>query len=167
MYDSMELIKMDIFDKLCEYLQIRQIGYTVIEHPTEGVTDKISAIRGNKLSEALKAMLLEIKVSSGISYVLAVVTGDMKVDFAKIKALYQAKASLASIDIVQQVTGCQIGAVPPLDVFPHHVTVIIDSNVLQQTQVFFNAGRLDRSISMLGSDYCSLSDITIHDISKE
>lgn len=65
---------MTTFDKITRLLDSRAVSFEVIEHPAEGRSDAISKIRGNKLSQAAKAMVLQVTGSTpDIRYVLAIV----------------------------------------------------------------------------------------------
>lgn len=73
---------MTTFDKITRLLDSRAVSFEVIEHPAEGRSDAISKIRGNKLSQAAKAMVLQVTGSTpDIRYVLAIIPGDCKVNF--------------------------------------------------------------------------------------
>ncbi|WP_273746504.1 hypothetical protein [Morganella morganii] len=86
---------MTTFDKITRLLDSRGVSFEVIEHPAEGRSDAISKIRGNKLSQAAKAMVLQVTGSTPeIRYVLAIVPGDCKVNFKHIVKLAGGKKSL-------------------------------------------------------------------------
>ena len=148
---------MTTFDKIVDLLHSHQVSFDVIEHPAEGRSEVISAIRGNKLSQAAKAMVLEVTISSQDPvYVLAIVPGDCKVNFKNVARLAGGKkSSFASPEKAQALTGCQMGAVPPFS-FSDALTLYVDKRLTGAGRVYFNAGELVRSMSLAADDYFSV-----------
>ena len=56
---------MTTFAKITELLDGHDAEYRVVEHEAIGQTDAISALRGNALSQAAKAMVLEVAMPDG------------------------------------------------------------------------------------------------------
>ncbi|WP_188804346.1 YbaK/EbsC family protein [Sporolactobacillus putidus] len=56
-----------------------------------------------------------------------------------------------------------MGSVPPFS-FHEALQVIVDSHLKENTEVFFNAGRLDRSIMLNGEEYFELLHPIIEEI---
>ncbi|MBS9584331.1 YbaK/EbsC family protein [Morganella morganii] len=148
---------MTTFDKITRLLDSRAVSFEVIEHPAEGRSDAISKIRGNKLSQAAKAMVLQVTGSTpDIRYVLAIVPGDCKVNFKNAAKLAGGKkASFAAPETAQTLTGCPMGAVPPFS-FNDELTLYVDKRLTGAGRVFFNAGELVRSVSLAADDYFSV-----------
>jgi Ala-tRNA(Pro) deacylase len=141
-----------------------------MEHAPEGRTDLASLIRGHPLRDAAKSMLVEVEGTAapdGREYVLAVVPGDRRVDFAAIKHLRGGrKARLAPADLATELTGCTMGAVPPFAFHPK-VSVLACEHLKASTAIVFNAGRLDCSISLCPRSYFGLNHAQAARISKE
>jgi Ala-tRNA(Pro) deacylase len=149
-------------------LDEHQAPYRIIDHQPEGRTDLASAIRGNKLEDAAKAMVLVAKKGKRSSeYILAVVRGDSRLNFDAIR--YMANASyvgLASKEKAEELTGCVMGAVPPFT-FDPELKLVVDRRLLQREQIVFNACRLDRSIFLPVSSYVAIAKPAVADIAKE
>ncbi len=63
------------------------------------------------------------------------------------------KAALASHELARELTGCEIGAIPPFS-FNSELHLIIDPTLRQRhDEIVFNAGRRDASIIMRTDDY--------------
>lgn len=153
---------MEIYTKLVTLLSINGINFQEYQHPPEGRTDIISKIRGNRIDQAAKAMVLKLQYSEKTSYALAVVTGDCKINLKAVaKYLGAKKASFSSPEVVEFLTGCQIGAVPPF-ALKEDIQLLVDDRVCNVGKLFFNAGVLDKSLSISVDDYFSL----IGDIDK-
>jgi Ala-tRNA(Pro) deacylase len=132
--------------------------YGVIEHEPEGRTDVIAKIRGNRIEQSIKSIVMQVRQSRKENvYCLANVPGDCRIDFDEVKAHYHAdSAAFASRDKAQELTGCVIGAIPPFS-FHDQLQVLADPLIQQNEEVVFNAGRLDRSIFMKMEDYIRIA----------
>jgi Ala-tRNA(Pro) deacylase len=137
------------FERVCALLDAAGGRYRLIEHEPEGRSERISVIRGNRPEQAAKAMVLDVRGGGGgRRHVLAILPGSRKLDFAAVAEQYGArKCGFASPETAQAITGCMMGAVPP---FALHDTlsVIADEALLSNQTLFFNAGRLDRSMEL-------------------
>ena len=77
-----------------------------------------------------------------------------KIDFKAVGEAFDSnkKAKFAAPDEAKRMTGCDMGAVPPFaigDSFP----VVVDPDLLVHDTLFFNAGRLDRSLELNTKDW--------------
>lgn len=144
----------DVFDRIVALLIEAKARFRVIEHEAEGRSEKISVIRGNRPDQAAKAMVLDVRGGGGgRRHVLAILPGSRKLDFAAVAALFEArKCGFASPDTAQELTGCVMGAVPPFALNPA-LAVVVDQDLLANDTLFFNAGRLDRSMELDTGDW--------------
>jgi Ala-tRNA(Pro) deacylase len=143
-----------IFDRIVDLLTREKATFRVIEHAPEGRSDKISVIRGNKPDQAAKAMVLDVRGGgSGRRHVLAILPGSRKLDFDAVAHHFGArKCGFASPETARQITGCTMGSVPPFS-FDAALAVLVDPDLLAHTTIFFNAGRLDRSMELDTQDW--------------
>jgi len=148
----------DIHEKLCALLDKEGAVYRVIEHEPEGRTEVIAKIRGNRIEQSVKSMTLQVRLTRKENiYCLANVPGDCRIDFDGVKNYFHAdSAAFASRDKAQALTGCVIGAIPPFS-FNDQLQVLVDPLVLENEEIVFNAGRLDRSIMMRLDDYVRIA----------
>lgn len=148
----------DIHAQLCALLDQEGASYRVIEHVAEGRTELIAQIRGNRIEQSVKSMTLQVRLNRKENiYCLANVPGDCRVDFDGVKKYFNADSvAFASRDKAQALTGCVIGAIPPFS-FNEQLQVLADPLVLENEEVVFNAGRLDRSIFMRLDDYVRIA----------
>jgi Ala-tRNA(Pro) deacylase len=139
----------DVFDRLVALLTEAKAEFRVIEHEAEGRSGKISAIRGNRPEQAAKAMVLDLRGGGGgRRHALAVLPGNRKLDFNAVASLFEArKCGFASPDTAQALTGCAMGAVPPF-VLTSDLAIVVEEDLLANGTLFFNAGRLDRSMEL-------------------
>ena len=148
----------DVFDQIVALLSGAKANFRVIEHEAEGRSEKISVIRGNRPEQAAKAMVLDVRGGGGgRRNVLAILPGNRKLDFAAVARLFESrKCGFASPESAQQLTGCAMGAVPPFALNPE-LAVVVDETLLTNQTLFFNAGRLDRSMELDTRDWIAVA----------
>ena len=148
----------DIHQRLCDLLDQEGAKYRVIEHEPEGRTEVIARIRGNRIEQSIKSIVVQVRLNRKENrYCLANVPGDCRIDFSGIKAHLQADSvAFASRERAQELTGCILGAIPPFS-FSDQLQVLADPLIQQNEDVVFNAGRLDRSIFMKLDDYIRIA----------
>ncbi|WKZ46728.1 MAG: YbaK/EbsC family protein [Anaerolineales bacterium] len=148
----------DIHEQLCALLDKEGATYRVIEHDPEGRTEFIAKIRGNRIEQSIKSIVVQVRVSKKENiYCLANVPGDCRVDLDGIKRHFDAKGvGMAPREKAEALTGCVIGAIPPFT-FCDQLPLLVDPLVQENAEVVFNAGRLDRSIFMNLDDYIRIA----------
>jgi len=153
-----ETFASEVFDRLVALLTDAKARFRVIEHAAEGRSEAISAIRGNRPDQAAKAMVLDMRGGGGgRRHVLAILPGSRKLDFAAVAALFEArKCGFASPETAQALTGCVMGAVPPF-ALDAALTLVVDEDLLANETLFFNAGRLDRSMELDSKDWQAIA----------
>jgi Ala-tRNA(Pro) deacylase len=148
----------NIHEQLCELLDREGADYRVVEHEPEGRTEVIARIRGNRLEQAIKSMVIQVRLGKKDNrYYLANVPGDCRVDLEALKVHLGADSvAVAPRAKAEEVTGCTIGSIPPFS-FNDRLSVLADPSIQQNEEVVFNAGRLDRSIFMKMQDYIRIA----------
>ena len=148
----------DVHERLVELLDQEGATYRVIEHVPEGRTELIAQIRGNRLEQAIKSMVVQARFGKKDNrYYLANVPGDRRVDFEAIKSELGADSvAFAARPRAEELAGCVIGSIPPFS-FNEQLIVLADPAIEENEEVVFNAGRLDRSIFMNMKDYLRIA----------
>lgn len=148
----------DIHQQLRELLDREGAAYRVIEHEPEGRTEVIAKIRGNRIEQSIKSIVVQVRLNRRENiYCLANVPGDCRIDFKGIQRHFKADSvAFASREKAQDLTRCVIGAIPPFS-FNGQLQVLADPLIQQNEEVVFNAGRLDRSIFMRLEDYIRIA----------
>jgi len=144
----------DAYAQLIALLDQHHAQYRLLDHEPEGRTELVSAMRGNRLEQAAKCIVLMVKLGKKITkYVLAVVPGDAKVDLQAVKALLGGTyIAFASTDIAERLAGSVTGTILPFSFNPE-LELIVDPSLLKSDELYFNAARLDRSLALKTSDY--------------
>ncbi|KHD76859.1 prolyl-tRNA synthetase [Actinoplanes utahensis] len=141
--------------------------YRVIDHPAEGHTDLASRLRGHPLAQAAKCLVIRIRMTKKQSrYVLAVVPGHRRVDFARIKALTGARdAMCADRPTAERLSAAVSGAIVPF-AFNPALELFADPELCDHAELFFNAATLERSIALRTEDYIRLARPTFYRIAQ-
>ena len=165
----------NIHERLCALLESEGAVYRVVEHPQEGRTEVIAKIRGNRIEQSIKSIVLQVRLNRKENiYCLANVPGHCRIDFKGVKNHFNAdSAAFAKPEKAQELTGCVIGAIPPFS-FPveiigagsHQLSVLADPLIKENEEVVFNAGRLDRSIFMKLDDYIRIASPVLVNIAS-
>jgi Ala-tRNA(Pro) deacylase len=153
------------YERLIADLDTLGARYRLIEHEPEGQTELVSALRGNTLAAAAKCLVVMVKLGKKKShYVLAVVPGDARLDLQAIKELLGGTyVAFADKDRAEDLAGSVSGTVLPVS-YHEQLELIVDPGVLAVPELFFNAGRLDRSVALATEDYVRLAQPRIEPI---
>jgi Ala-tRNA(Pro) deacylase len=103
-------------------------------------------------------MVLDVRGGGGgRRHVLAILPGNRKLDFNAVAGLFEArKCGFASPDTAQELTGCVMGSVPPFALNPA-LAIVVEEDLLANDTLFFNAGRLDRSMELDTKDWLAVA----------
>lgn len=149
----------DIHNQLRALLDKEGTTYRVLEHEAEGRTELITQIRGNRIEQAIKSMVVQVRMSKKENlYYLANVPGDCRVDFDAIKAHFNAASiGMAPREKAEALTGCVTGSIPPFT-FNEKLGLLADPLIKENDEVVFNAGSLEKSIFMKMEDYFRIAN---------
>lgn len=148
----------DSYTRLLDLLGDGGADYRLLHHAPEGQTELASLIRGHRLEEAAKCLVIRVALGrKRRRYVIAVVPGHRRVDLEAVRAAYGGtNASFAVRAVAEELTGCTSGSIMPVS-FDPSVEVVVDPELLEQEEIWFNAGRLDVSVALRTSSYLALA----------
>ncbi len=148
----------DTYTRLISLLDEHHAQYRLIDHAPEGRTEVVSPLRGNRLSQAAKCIVVMVKLGKKVTkYVLAVYPGDARLDLNALKSLLGGTyVSFASPDIAERLAGSVAGTILPFSFSPE-LELIVDPSLLENDELFFNAARLDRSMALRTKDYADIA----------
>ncbi len=152
-----------VYDRIMKELQQLGLAHEQYTHEPVHTSQEAAEVRGTKLSEGAKAIVL---FADGKPLMVAV-PGDRKVDFKSFKALYKVRdLRMASPEEVLSITSVPIGAVPP---FGHifGIPLYADVAIRQNQSVSFNAGLHTKSVRMIETDYEKIAKPVIGEFSKQ
>jgi Ala-tRNA(Pro) deacylase len=149
----------EIHEQLRALLDREGANYRVVEHEPEGRTEVIAKIRGNRIQQSVKSIVVQVRLNRKENiYCLVNVPGDCRIDFKGIKSHFNADSvAFSAREKAEELTGCVIGAIPPFS-FNEQLQVLADPLIRENEEVVFNAGRLDRSIFMRLEDYLRIAN---------
>lgn len=151
---------MSVFEEINKIFEEANIDYEIVEHEPVFTSEEAARIRDSDISRGAKALVLMADKRP----ILAVVPGDKRADFRKLKKLLGIKdLRMATPEEVKNVTGLEIGAIPPVG-----KAMGLDSyyaeEFLDKDRVAFNAGSHTISIFVKASDLIKTERPAIHDI---
>lgn len=148
----------DAYTQLIDLLDRHGASYRLIDHPPEGRTEVVSPLRGNRLSQASKCIILMVKIGKKVTrYVLGVVPGDARVDLNAVRVLLGGTyVAFASSETAERLAGSVAGTILPFAFHPD-LELIVDPSLLENEELYFNAARLDRSLALKTTDYVALA----------
>lgn len=144
----------EAYERLISLLDAHGARYRVIDHQAEGRTEVVSQHRGHPVAHAAKCLVVMVKTGKRTKrYFLAVVPGDARVDLQGLKDIAQGTyVSFASTDTAEALSGSISGTILPFSFHPD-LELIVDPALLEHSEIFFNAARLDRSLALNTQDY--------------
>lgn len=160
-----DVVAGDTYARLIADLDGAGARYRLIDHPPEGRTDLVSALRGHAAAHAAKCLVIMVKVGKRTTrYVLAVVPGTARVDLAAVKALLGGTyAAFAGREKAEELAGSASGTVLPFSYSPD-MELVVDPGMLAIPEIYFNAARLDRSVALDTEDYVRIAAPRIEQI---
>ena len=153
---------MNVFEKIGKLLDEKGIKYEKFEHEPVLTSEQAAATRGNPLGMGAKAMVMR---SEG-KFVMAVISGEKKIDMKKLKKIIRSKSlSFATSEEVMNITGCEVGGVPPFgNLFD--IPVFLDKHIMKYPKIDFNAGLRTHSIEMPMEKYVEVVKPRVSDFAK-
>ena len=139
---------MEIFELLKGNLTQAAIPFTTLHHPPTYTSEESAAYRGEPLSVGAKAIVYKIEKT----FYLFVMPADRKLDTKKIKAYFKEqgkkakKTRFATAVELLALTNLVPGSVPPFGRPIFELDLYVDTSILQNEKVAFNAGSLRDSI---------------------
>ena len=159
----------DTYDRLIALLNDARAQYRIIDHEPEGQTEVVSRLRGHAIAAAVKCIVLIVKTGrKNTRFVLAVVSGDARVDMQRVRRLFNGATyvGFASTEAAEKLAGSVVGTVLPF-AFHADLLLIVDPSLKEHPEIFFNAARLDRSVAIRTEDYFSLARPRVEKIAGE
>jgi prolyl-tRNA editing enzyme YbaK/EbsC (Cys-tRNA(Pro) deacylase) len=132
-------------------------------HEPTRTSEESARVRGTPLEQGAKAMVFQADGDP----VLLVLQAHLRIDSRAFKRAFAVKnLRLVSPDELRELTGLEVGAVPPFGSLIGLPTYV-DRRLLDLPQISFNAGSRTASVIMATSDYGRLANPTIADFALE
>ncbi len=129
-----------------EFLKSHGVAYELIRHPRSVSslrTAQVAHVPGDQLA---KSVLLE----DDDGYLLAIVPSTHRIDLGKLHHQLNRRVGLAiEKEVAELFSDCDPGAIPAIGA-AYHVDTIIDESLLQQADVYFEAGDHEALVHVTG-----------------
>jgi len=156
----MGLLQFKLVKKL---LDCNDMHYEVLEHAPVYTSEEAAKVRGVALKTGVKALVF--KKQEG-NFVMGLIAADRKMDLKKLAKIARTKKlQLASPKEVLNITGCEVGSVHPFGNL-HGLRTYLDTSVLENDMINFNAGLHTVSIQMKAKDLIKAIKPVVKDFSK-
>ncbi len=139
----------EVTKKVKGMLEGKGVEYKLLEHEPVYTSEQAAKVRGVSARTGVKALV--VKPDRG-KFLLVLVRADKRAD---LKAVAEKEGvrhvKLAKPEEVLEVTGCEIGSVPPFG----HLTPLktyMDRDILDENEVNFNIGEHTKSVRMKAQD---------------
>lgn len=131
-------------EKVKAYFKKYGMGDKVIEFDSSCATVELAA-RTLGIEEARIAKTLSFKVKD--KYILIVMTGDVKIDNAKYKQVFNVKASMIPKEDVERIIGHDVGGVCPFEV-NKDVDIYLDNSIKRFDIIYPACGSSNSAIGL-------------------
>ena len=131
-----------------KFLTRNKISYSVSEHKPVFTSKQAAEVRQSELKTGVKALIL--KSEKGV-FIMGLVAADRRLDLKKLaKIVATKKIQLASPEEVLDVTGCEVGSVPPFgNLFG--LSTFANRSLVGKGKVIISSGDNDVSFKITGS----------------
>ncbi|OIO14459.1 hypothetical protein COV53_04680 [Candidatus Gottesmanbacteria bacterium CG11_big_fil_rev_8_21_14_0_20_37_11] len=152
----------DLYDRIVSLLKEKKVVFHVLDHEVVHTSKQAAIVRGTKLSEGAKALIL---FADGRE-IMVVIPADLKLNMAKLKKYLNAgDVRLAKAVEVKKITGIEIGAVPPYGKL-FNLPLYIDKRLFENNNIVYNAGLHTKSIKMKANDFKITASGVLGDFAK-
>lgn len=136
------------YEIIRQYFYAHAITYREIEHAPGAATEEYHQAVGCRYEQQAKCLFLEVQRKEGVEYVIYAIPASRKADFKALKSLLNAKdVKFGPREVMQARLQCDFGEVAPVGK-PFGVPLLFDSELLEQEEIFLNAGLLTRSFAL-------------------
>ena len=158
---------MTILAHIQHWLQQQNIPFKTLHHPPTYTSEESARYRGEALSVGAKAIVYKIEKA----FYLFVLPADRKLDTKKIKQYFKdqgqraKKTRFATAEELLTLTGLVPGSVPPFGAPILDLPLFVDSAIMENDKVAFNAGSLTDSVIIQRADYLQVAGAELFDFS--
>jgi Ala-tRNA(Pro) deacylase len=137
----------DVHAAISQYFADNHIPYREIHHAPGGSTEDYHQAVGCRYEQQAKCLFLKVRESDRSYFVICAIPAQKKANMKALRDLLSAKeVGFATKDELKTVTGCNFGELAPVGKL-FGVPLLMESDFLNETEIFINAGRLDISFA--------------------
>lgn len=144
---------MTVYEKIIELLNSNNIKYQALEHEPTPTCEDSARVRGTSMDQGAKALICFADKQP----ILIVLPCSYKLDSKVFKNEFKVRdLRFATPEEVFQLTGLQVGAIPPFGKL-FEMPTYIDEKLNTNENIAFNAGDRCKSVIMKYKDYIEAS----------
>ena len=145
---------MNVFAEITSWLESQQISFRTLEHAPTLTSEDSARERGEDISTGGKALVLKIDKT----FHLFVISAARKLNSKAVKKHFKAqKLRFATREELLELTGLVPGSVPPFGRPILELDLYVDTSIVENTKIAFNAGSLTNSVIMQVEDYLKVA----------
>lgn len=153
----------DVFTRITTMLDAKRISYRHVHHEPTLTSEASAQARGESITVGGKAILMKVDAE----FRIFVLSAALKVDSKKIKEHFGAKKiRFATSDELMEKTRLVPGSLPPFGTPIFDLPLYVDSSILANTVIAFNAGSLTESLILPIADYLACAVPAVFDFSS-
>jgi Cys-tRNA(Pro) deacylase len=138
-----------VTDRLIQLLRLHHVDFQLLEHEPVTTSEEAARVRGTPLEQGAKALVCR----ADDRHILIVLPANRRLDTKSFKRAHGVKnLRMISPDELRELTGLEVGAVPPIGNLLDLPTYV-DERLLELPRISFNAGSRSVSIIMQPADY--------------
>ncbi len=143
---------------LREFLDSHHLPYEAVEHEHTETSQKTAAAIHESGDKVAKCLLLK----DGDRYLLAVVPASRRLHFGELhRALHRQVGLATEAEVADVFADCAVGAIPPAGLL-YDIDTMIDDSLLEQADIYFEAGDHEQLIHMKQADFRKLIGDATH-----
>lgn len=142
-----------------QYLQQHQVRYDLLRHPYSEGSEYTAHVAGVPAAQLAKAVLTEDHEGR---HLLALIPADHRLSLAQLDLSLQRQFHLVSEEAVTELfADCARGAVPGVGQ-AYHLSTVVDDALLQQDELYLEAGDHEDLIRLSGNQFRALMSEAPH-----
>lgn len=137
-----------VLEMICRYFDDHSVPYRRIEHQRAASADEYHAVLGTRYEQQAKALFVRYKRTGEKGFVVLAIQAQKRADMSRLGRLLEARdVRLGTSEQLREVTGCEFGELPPV-ARPFGLQLVLDKDLLNENEIYFNAGDLETSIAI-------------------
>lgn len=149
---------MAIATSLRKFLESHQLDHETVHHPHSESSQRTASAAGRPGDKVAKGVLLRDEDG----YLLAVLPASRRVHLGKLHHSLQRNLGLATeFEAAQVFADCEVGAIPPTGLL-YDIDTVVDDSLLEQPDVYFEAGDHEQLIHMNRREFGRLLGDAVH-----
>jgi Ala-tRNA(Pro) deacylase len=137
----------DVYEAISQYFADNKLDYREVHHAPGGSTEDYHQAVGCRYEQQAKCLFLKVREAERSYFVICAIPAQKKVNMKALRNLLSAKeVGFATKEELKAVTGCNFGELAPVGKL-FGVPLLMESDLLNEDEIFINAGRLDVSFA--------------------